>query len=78
MTKKEMISQIEKVERIASAAKLNRMLMNPFKYTSAILFRELIYKKTKQEKKVLSRTFFNAKMHLLRIPPTKCILPELI
>lgn len=65
MTKKEMISQIEKVEKIASASKFNRMLMNPFKYTSAILFRELIYKKTKQEKKVLSRTFFNAKMHLL-------------
>ena len=65
MSKKEFILKIKTVEKIASSSKLKRMLAHPIKYFFAILFRELIYKKTKREKEVISNTFFNSKMHLL-------------
>ena len=38
--------------------------MHPFKYFNAILFRELVYKKTRREKEVVCSTFFNSKMHI--------------
>jgi len=65
MTKIKLIQKLDKVEKIASASKFKRMLMNPFKYFNAIIFREVIYKQKKVEKEVLSKTFFNTKMHLL-------------
>ena len=65
MCKNKFISKMKNVERIASASKVKRMLMHPFKYFIAILFRELVYKKTKREKEVICSTFFNSKMHIL-------------
>lgn len=65
MTKNKLIEKLDKVEKIASASKFRRMLMRPFKYFDAIIFRELIYKRKKIERKVLSKTFFDAKMQLL-------------
>lgn len=65
MLKEEFISKIEGVERIALASKLNRMLKHPFKYFNAIFFREIIYKNSRQEKEVVSTTFFKTQMHLL-------------
>ena len=65
MPKQKLISNIKNVDRIASASKVKRMLIHPFKYFNAILFRELVYKKTKREKEVVCSTFFNSKMHIL-------------
>jgi len=65
MLRNELISRIENVERIASASKFRRMLVHPFKYFNAILFREIVYKNSKREKEVLSSTFFKTPMHLL-------------
>lgn len=65
MTKNELIEKLDRVEKIASASKFRRMLMHPFKYLNAIIFREVIYKREKVEKKVLCKTFFDTKMQLL-------------
>lgn len=65
MIKDKLIKKIEKVEKIASASKFRRMLMKPFKYFNAIIFREVIYEQKKIEKEVTSDTFFDVKMHLL-------------
>jgi len=65
MLKEEFISKIEGVERIASASKIERMLRHPFKYLNAIFFREIVYKKSRNEKEVVSNTFFQTQMHLL-------------
>lgn len=65
MSKKELLLKIKKVEEIASASKLKRMLMNPFRYVDAIFFREFIYKKNKKEKEVRCNTFFDSYLHLL-------------
>lgn len=65
MPNQELISKIKIVERIASVSKFKRMMMNPFKYFNAIFFREIVYKKSKKEKEVVSNTFFDIKMHLL-------------
>ena len=64
MLKEEFISNIEKVEKIASASKFRRMVVNPLKYFDAIFFREIVYKKSRKEKEIISTTFFNTKMHL--------------
>jgi len=40
-----MINNVKKVEQIASASKMGRLLKNPLKYIHAILFRELVYKR---------------------------------
>ena len=60
-----MINNVKKVEQIASASKMGRLLKNPLKYIHAILFRELVYKNTKREKHVMATTFFGVDMHLL-------------
>jgi FkbM family methyltransferase len=60
-----LIEKLDNVEKIAAASKFRRMLIHPFKYFNAIAFREVIYKRKKIEKKVLSTTFFNTKMQLL-------------
>ncbi len=65
MTKAELIKKLENVEKKASASKFKRMLINPFKYIIAILFREIFYKSNKIEREVTSETFFGVKMHLL-------------
>ncbi len=65
MLQEALISKIKVVEKIASASKVRRMLRHPAKYIHAILFRELIYKRTKKEKEVVCSTFFDAPMHLL-------------
>lgn len=65
MTKINLIRKLDRVERIASASKFKRMLVHPFKYMNAIIFREVIYKQKKVEKKVLSKTFFDTEMKLL-------------
>ena len=65
MLRNELISKIEKVERIASATKFKRMMVHPLRYFNAIFFREVIYKNSKKEKEVISNTFFRTKMHLL-------------
>lgn len=65
MTENKLIEKLDRVEKIASASKFKRMLMHPFKYFNAILFREIIYKRRKVEKEVSSKTFFDTKMNLL-------------
>jgi FkbM family methyltransferase len=59
-----LLQRLDKVEKIATASKFERMLTNPFKYFNAIIFRDLIYKRKKVEKKVLGKTFFDTKIHL--------------
>jgi FkbM family methyltransferase len=65
MNKEKSFLGIDKVERIASASKFQRMLVNPFRYAHAILFREISYKKNKKEKEVTCNTFFDSKMNIL-------------
>lgn len=65
MPKDSLITKLENVEKTASASKLKKMLKHPYKYLHAILFRELIYKRKKEEKQVTAETFFDTEMHLL-------------
>jgi FkbM family methyltransferase len=65
MDKKTLLSNIDNVEKIASASKLMRMLGRPAKYIKAILFREIIYKRSKKEKEVRCKTFFGAEMKII-------------
>ena len=59
------IKELDRIEGFAATSKLGRMLKKPYKYWNSILFRELIYKKTKRAKKVEGKTFFGSKVHLL-------------
>ena len=65
MDKEGLLKRLSVVEGLASASKLKRMLSMPFRYISAIVFREIIYKKKRKEKRVVCNTFFNSSMHLL-------------
>ncbi|MGK0387511.1 MAG: FkbM family methyltransferase [Maribacter sp.] len=65
MIKKKSFSGIDKVEKIASVSKFQRMLVNPFRYAHAILFREISYKNNKKEKEVICTTFFGSAMNIL-------------
>ena len=65
MNRNILISRLDKLEKFASASKGIRLLAKPYKYINSVLFRELIYKRRRQEKEVTSTTFFDAKMHLL-------------
>lgn len=65
MTRSTLLSELDKVEQIATASKISRMLVRPFRYGHAILFRELVYKINKQAKEVFCQTFFGQHMHVL-------------
>jgi FkbM family methyltransferase len=65
MPKSELIKKLDALERVATASRLHRLLTRPFRYVHAILFRELVYAKTKQGKEVVCRTFFGQDMHVL-------------
>jgi len=65
MLKETLLSNINNVEKIASASKLVRMLGRPIKYIDAISFREFRYKKTKKEKEISCSTFFGTEMNVL-------------
>lgn len=65
MSRAVFLQELQKVERIAATSKLNRMLLNPFKYFNAILFRQWTYKRHKQSKEVSAATFFGTSMNIL-------------
>ena len=65
MNKAELLEKLETVEKIATTSKFNRMLLNPIKYIKAVLFRILIYKRTKKSKTVKTKTFFDQQMSVL-------------
>ena len=60
-----LIHKLERVESIASASKLSRMLRQPYKYLFAIGFREFAYKRHKRSKTVSTKTFFGERMNIL-------------
>ncbi|MBU6343113.1 MAG: FkbM family methyltransferase [Bacteroidetes bacterium] len=65
MTTKTLLAQLRQVENLAAAGKWTRMRKQPFKYFKAILFRELVYKKSKKERPETVTTFFGVPMHIL-------------
>lgn len=65
MDKVGFLKGLETVSKIAAASKFYRMLLHPFKYFNAVLFRELIYKQKKQSKAVTAKTFFGTSMTIL-------------
>lgn len=58
------IHKINSLESVSSASKIKRMLKNPFKYFYAIIFREVIYSRSKKEKQVTCKTFFDSKINI--------------
>ena len=59
-----LLERIKRVEKIAKASKIQRMLAHPFKYLFAILHRKLVYP-FKGSIQVNTITFFEEDMHLL-------------
>lgn len=65
MTQQELLSGIERVKKIASASRLERMLRNPLNYCYAIFSREYFFKIRKQSREVRASTFFGESMSIL-------------
>lgn len=59
-----LVEQLQKVEFIANASKVRRLLNDPFKYVSAMVHRAFVYPKTKQEKIVDANLFYGRKMKI--------------
>lgn len=64
MNKADLLKALDKVEKFAKSSKLSRWRHKPYKYTHAILFRELHYKVFKQRKTLRTKTFFNWDMQI--------------
>ena len=56
---------LEQLANLANAPKLKRFFHAPYKYTSAILDRMLVYPRNSKAKQVQASTFFGEKMQLL-------------
>ncbi len=61
---KEILRQLEQVEKISNFSKIRRFIHNPSKYISAIFFRKFIYPKNKADKPVETKLFFGRKMKI--------------
>jgi FkbM family methyltransferase len=64
MTKNSLNSKIAVVERIAKMSKIGRLLNNPYRYISSMLFREFIYPRRKKEKTVDCKLFTGKPMKI--------------
>ena len=64
MERSAFLERLKKVEQIASSSKLSRLLHDPYKYLHAILFRKLVYSKSKREKVLNTPVFFNGEMQI--------------
>jgi len=65
MLKSDLSSNLDKVQRIANASKLRRMLYHPYRYIKAIAFRKLIYVRTHKETQAICNTFFGTDINIL-------------
>jgi FkbM family methyltransferase len=55
---------LEKVEKLAKASKLGRLMHHPYRYLAAYLFRKLSYPKNKEEWVVEVPLFFGKNIHI--------------
>lgn len=60
-----MLEQLKEVERLARSTRTGRLLHHPFRYLSAILFKDLIYPRFKKEKEKKTRLFNGREMTVL-------------
>lgn len=60
-----MLQALDKVAQLAAASRWERLWASPLRYLEAILFREIVFKRTRKERGVWCRTFFGAPMRLL-------------
>lgn len=56
---------LKRVEQIASASKVRRLIAHPFRYVYAILHRKLVYRFFRTSTHVQTKTWFGKHMHLL-------------
>lgn len=59
-----MIDGLNKVKKIATLSKLERLLHNPYKYCFAIAYRLLVYPRNKKEQLIETNLFYGKKMVL--------------
>jgi FkbM family methyltransferase len=59
---KQLLNSLQSVEKLATGGKLRRIAHNPYKYFSAILFRQLLYPFVKKEKPVDTLLFSGRKI----------------
>lgn len=60
-----MLQALDKAAQLAAASRWERLWASPLRYLEAILFREVVFKRTRKERGVWCRTFFGAPMRLL-------------
>lgn len=64
MDKNALLDSLKSVEKIANFSKIMRLINNPYKYLSAMYYREFVYPKTKKEKIVSTKLFYGKKMNI--------------
>ncbi len=65
MSRQPLHTALDEVARVASLSRWGRLLVSPYRYVSAIAFRELVYGRNRREKQVTAATFFGREMRLL-------------
>jgi FkbM family methyltransferase len=60
-----MQKNLQSVEYLATANKLQRFLASPWRYINSVVFRQTVYRWTKRGKLALAQTFFQTPMTLL-------------
>jgi len=60
-----LLKKLQKVEKLAQAGRWRRFLHRPVRYLSSLLWRNLVYSKTKKGKLRTTTTFFDVPMQLL-------------
>lgn len=57
-----LLKQLDTVDRLASGSKIRRFLNKPYKYVYAILFKELVYPRSKKGLKTSAKLFYGKDM----------------
>ncbi|WP_118972832.1 FkbM family methyltransferase [Taibaiella koreensis] len=63
--KEDMLEQLKEVERLAQTSRAGRLLHHPYRYLSAILFKDFIYPRSRKEKEKRTRLFNGREMTIV-------------
>lgn len=63
--KEDMLEQLKRVERLARTSRIGRLLHHPYRYCSAIYFKDFVYPRSRKEKEKKARLFNGREMTIV-------------
>jgi FkbM family methyltransferase len=65
--RKKLLHKLDRIEKLSHGSKWSRLVQSPYKYLSALFFREIIFRFTHKDRKAIAETFWGDRLQI-RLP----------